>query len=170
MKLITFDRLTKVLAEYADDVVFKYKDNLSISDRRATGSLITSINSKVVVNNNEFSVELDMNKYWKWLEDGRGATTATTRSQPTLYECILEWIKVKPVYVTPKYSMNGKLPDQEQLQKTAAYFITKKIHQEGYEGSKDLEKTLSETDYWEMRIEDALDEDVMEAIDRIFIW
>lgn len=155
--LIRFDNLKKVLAEYADDFVYKYKENLSKSDRRATGSLITSVHSRIDVDGNEFAIDLNLEDYWKYVEEGRGPGKFPPIGK------ILEWVRVKPILPYP--DKNGRLPTENQL----AFLIGRKIANEGFEGSHDLEATFDETEYWEQRIADALDTDVMDCIDEIML-
>lgn len=151
-QLIRFDNLSKALADYANDFVWKYKENLSESGRKASGRLITSINSRVMVNGSEFDVTLSLEDYYIFVEKG-------TRPHMPPVSKILEWLRIKPVLPYPM--QNGKLPTQRQL----AWMIARKIEREGTEGSNDLERTFDETEYWEQRIADALDEDVMNMIE-----
>lgn len=156
-QLIEFKRLQRALADYANDFVEKYKGHLSESDRRATGNLITSINSRVVVDGYEFIVEMELADYYIYVENG-------TRPHMPPVSKILEWVKVKPVLPYPM--ANGKMPTPEGL----AWMIAKKIEREGTEGSHDLEKTFTEMDYWEQRIEDALDEDVLDCLEELIAF
>ena len=160
--LIIFQRLTDVLTEMGEAIGEQYKQNLLDSGRNASGKLYNSIKSQVSVNGMTYDVELNMENYWYWIENGRNPTTATTASNPPLRERILEWIRVKPVLPTP---IDGKLPTEEQL----AYLITRKIHREGFEGKPDLSDALDDvTVTWEQKIGDAMDADVLDCFDRIF--
>jgi hypothetical protein len=152
--MIEFKHLEKALKDYADAIREGYKENLSKNGRRATGNLITSINSKVVVDGNEFEIELQLADYWYYVENGRGAG-----GFPPINK-ILEWIRVKPILPHP--DKNGKLPTENQL----AFLIGRKIANEGFEGSNDLENTLKEVDYNAI-IEEALDKDVLGCLDEI---
>lgn len=160
--MMEFKHLERALKDYADAIRDEYKDNLEKNNRRATGQLITSINTKIVVDGNTFEIELQLADYWRYIEEGRNPTTATTPSTPTLQECILDWIRVKQILPHP--DKNGKLPTEEEL----SYMIADKIHREGYEGSHDLEDALKEVDYDHI-IEEALDKDVIESIDEIMM-
>lgn len=161
-ELIIFQRLANVLDDLGNAIGEQYKQNLLDSGRNASGKLYNSIHSQVTVNNMTYDVELVMEEYWKWIENGRPPTQTTTPSNPPLRELILEWIRVKPVLPTP---INGKLPTEEQL----AYLITRKIHREGFEGKPDLSDALDSVEAeWEQKIEDAMDADVMDCFDRIF--
>lgn len=152
--MIEFKHLEKALKDYADAISEGYKENLSKSGRRATGNLITSINSKVNVDGNEFEIELQLADYWYYVENGRSAG-----GFPPI-DKILEWIRVKPILPHP--DSRGKLPTENQL----AFLIGRKIANEGFDGSNDLENTLKEVDY-ETIIEEALDKDVLGCLDEI---
>lgn len=152
--MIEFKNLEKALKDYADAIRDQYKDNLERDNRRATGNLITSINSKIEVNGNEFEIQLQLADYWYYVENGRGAG-----GFPPINK-ILEWIRVKPILPHP--DSRGKLPTEKQL----AFLIGRKIANEGYEGSNDLGDALNEVDY-DTIIEEALDKDVLGCIDEI---
>lgn len=152
--MIEFKNLQEALAQYAQAIADKYKTNLESSGRRATGQLITSVNTVVVVNENEFAIDLNLEDYWKYVEEGRGAGKFPPPDK------ILEWIRVKPILPTPL--ANGKLPTEQQL----AFLIGRKIANEGFEGTHDLQHTMEEVDYEEI-ITDALDKDIMGGLDEI---
>lgn len=153
--MVEFKHLQEALAQYAQAITDRYKQNLESSGRRASGELISSVNSKVTVNGNEYAIELNLEDYWYYVENGRGAG----RFPPP--DKILQWIKVKPILPTPM--SNGKLPTEKQL----AFLIGRKIANEGFEGTHDLDNTMKEVDY-EQIIQDALDMDMMEYVDEIF--
>ena len=162
--MIEFKHLQQALKDYADAIRDQYKDNLERDDRRASGKLISSINTKLVVDGNEFAIELQLEDYWKWIDEGRPPTHTLTASEPPLREKILEWIKVK--HIMPR-EYNDKLPIEKQLE-NMSYAITKKIHKEGYKGTYDLEDALYEVDY-EHIIEEALDQDVLGCLDELVL-
>ena len=152
--MIEFKNLQEALAQYAQAIADRYKTNLESSGRRATGQLITSVNTVVVVNENEFAIDLNLEDYWKYVEEGRGAGKFPPPDK------ILEWIRVKPILPTPL--ANGKLPTEQQL----AFLIGRKIANEGFEGTHDLQHTMEEVDYNAI-IEEALDKDIMGGLDEI---
>lgn len=152
--MLQFTHLQQALAQYGDAIADRYKTNLEASGRRATGNLITSVNTIVDVNGNEFAIELQLEDYWYYVENGRGPGGFPPVNK------ILEWIRVKPIL--PQPDANGKLPTENQL----AYLIGRKIANEGFEGTKDLEHTMEEVDY-ETIIEEALAADVMAGLDEI---
>lgn len=153
--MIEFRHLQEALAQYAQAIADQYKQNLEDSGRRASGELVSSVNTKVVVDGNEYVIELELQDYWKYVEEG-------TKPHFPPVSKILEWVKVKQILPTPM--ANGKLPTEQQL----AWMIAKKIDRVGTEGSNDLEHTMEEVDYNAI-IEEALDADIMESLDEIFM-
>lgn len=153
--MIEFKHLQQALAQYGDAIADRYKVNLEASGRRATGDLISSVNTKVTVNEQSFEILLSLEDYWKYVEEG-------TRPHFPPVSKILEWVKVKRILPTPM--PNGKLPTEQQL----AWMIAKKIDRVGTEGTPDLENTLNEVDYNAI-IEEALDADILECLDEIIL-
>ena len=154
--MIEFKHLQEALAQYAKAIEDQYKTNLEQSGRRATGNLITSINTKVDVNGSLFEIELQLEDYWKYVEQGRGAG----KFPPV--DKIIEWIRVKPILPYP--DSRGKLPTENQL----AFLIGRKIANEGFEGTNDLEHTMQEVNY-EQIIEEALDQDILGCLDDLLL-
>lgn len=152
--MIEFENLKRVLTQYSQAIADQYKTNLENSGRRASGNLITSVNTKVDVDGTLFEIELQLEDYWKYVEEGRGAGGFPPVSK------ILEWIRLKPILPYP--DRNGKLPTEQQL----AFLIGRKIANEGFEGSNDLENTMEEVDY-EEQIQEALDKDILGCLDEL---
>lgn len=156
IQMIEFKHLQEALAHYAQAIADQYKDNLERSGRRASGNLITSVNTKVDVDGTLFEIELQLEDYWKYVEEGRGAG----KFPPV--DKILEWIRLKPILPYP--DRNGKLPTEQQL----AFLIGRKIANEGFEGSNDLENTMEEVDY-EEQIQEAMDKDVLGCLEELLV-
>ena len=154
--MIQFNHLQDALARYSQAIADQYKQNLEDSGRRATGQLISSVNTRVSVDGSVFEIELQLEDYYYYVENGRGPG----KFPPP--EKILEWIRVKPILPTP--DINGKLPTENQL----AFLIGRKIANEGFEGTHDLENTMETVDY-ETIIEEALDQDILECLDEILM-
>ena len=126
--LISFDNLQAVLLEYGKEVRNQYQLNLIHSDRVASGELLNSCEFDLKLTDKTYQVRLELADYWKYVEYGRNPGKFPPTSK------ILDWIMIKPVI--PRPDRNGKLPTPKQL----AFLIGRKIANEGYEGSKDLEK------------------------------
>lgn len=151
-----FNNLRSVLLDYAIALQNKYKDNLLLSDRVATGELVKSVQYKLDFKDKEFIIYLELEDYYKYVENG-------TRPHFPPVNAILNWIKAKPVLPTP---INGKLPTPNQL----AYLIGRKISEVGTEGSHDLEKSSKTIiEEYEELILEALEKDINEDLDQTFI-
>lgn len=148
---MAFENTIEALQRYGQAFVNQYKANLELSGRRASGKLLESINTTVTIGNNNIQLILNMADYAQWIEEGRPATSGG--GDGSLYDKILEWIKVKPVLPRER---NGKLPTEKQL----AYLITRKIHREGYSGSHDIVKTKFQLEnVYKLIIKEALKKD-----------
>lgn len=160
-QLIKYDHLREVLERYAVALRNEYQDNLIRSDRVASGDLLNTVEYEVKDKNGTYTVSLRLQDYWKWVESGRPPTQKGGNGD--LRTAILEWIKIKPVL--PHTDKNGKLPTPQQL----AYLISRKIHNEGYEGTQDLRKaTESVWDRFVYEIYEAIDKDWDSALIKIF--
>lgn len=159
--LIKYDHLREVLERYAIALRNEYKQNLKNNDRVASGNLLNTVKYEVTDKNGTYTVSLKLQDYWKWIESGRPPTTGGGNGD--LREAILKWIEVKPVLARPL--KNGKLPTNPQL----AYLISRKIHNEGYEGTQDLRKAQDTVwDRFVFEIYEAIDKDWDKALIKIF--
>jgi hypothetical protein len=141
--------LTQVLEELGREVAEQYKNNLRESGHATRPDhLINSIETRVVVDDKSYKVVMDLNDYWKYLENG------TEPHWPPV-DAIRSWIEYKPVL--PRPGKDGRLPTPNQL----AFLIGRKIAREGTTGTHDFEEARDETvARWEQRIREALVEDV----------
>lgn len=141
--------LTQVLEELGREVAEQYKNNLRESGHSTRPDhLINSITTSVVVDDKAYKVVMQLNEYWKYLENG------TEPHWPPV-DAIRSWISYKPVL--PRPGKDGRLPTPNQL----AFLIGRKIAREGTTGTHDFEKARDETvARWEQRIRTALVEDV----------
>lgn len=160
----TFPRLQAVLQEYGVALRNAYQDNLIKSDRIATGDLLNSIEVRVDgPNGGQWSVVLNLEAYWKWVEDD-------TKPHWPPRSAILAWIRAKPVI--PKPDVHGRIPKPESL----AFLIARRIAGKapdghggfkpgGTKGSHDLER--AEADIlpgFYKRIGDALLQDASDGM------
>ena len=177
--MIAFTHLQEALGQYAQAIADRYKQNLESSGRRASGNFIDKIKTNVKHNGNEFSIELDLEPYYKYIEEGTGA--AHLPDPHSNYwppsSAIISWMTVKNILPT---GVNPNLPTEKQY-KQAAFLIGRAIAgkspnqpflknpQGGTSGTFDLEHTMDELgDKWEDIIQEALDADVMDCIDELF--
>lgn len=160
-ELLTFPHLQDVLERFAIELRNTYQDNLIKNNRIASGKLLNTVECKVKKGKNSYSVMMNLQDYWKWIESGRPPTTGGGSGD--LKRAILDWIRIKPVL--PQPDKNGKLPTPEQL----AYLISRKIHTFGYEGTHDLRKATDDVyDRFVEAIYTAIDKDFDSALIKIF--
>lgn len=132
-QLVNLDNLQKLLQEMAGDIRDGYKETLERNGRyTALGpearKLIRSVQTRVVVGETAYEVVMDLEDYWKYVEDD-------TRPHWPPHDAILRWVTFKPVL--PRPDSNGRLPSPESL----TYLIRRKISRVGTKGTHDLEKT-----------------------------
>lgn len=146
-----YEYLTDTLQLWGEIIAEEYKNRLDNEGITASGKLSESV--KMVFNQNGalFEVSLQLEQYWKAIEEGRQPTQNGGNGE--LRRAILDWIKVKPVL--PRPMENGKLPTDEQL----AYLISRKIHREGYSGRYPLKRTMDE-------LRDEIYKDIKEAVSK----
>lgn len=154
----TFPNLTRVLNEYAQDLVDNYKAALAAETINASGELSKSI--KYIIDDKtkgRFEVKLELLEYWKYVENGRRAGKMPPIS------AIEKWIEIKPII--PRPMVNGKLPTQKQL----AYLIARKIGLEGTKGRGILQDRINNINMVFMDdIENALMKDLGIQLEMIF--
>lgn len=140
MELINLENVRQTLEEYANEVRNLYQDNLITNDRISSGGLLNGVEYIVEQNGQEYSVSLELNKYWKYIEYGvQGKkNTKSPYKNPgwKAFPAIMDWIMVKPVL--PRPFDNGKMPKPKQL----AYLITSKIVENGTEAGEELQDAL----------------------------
>lgn len=155
-ELIKFENLQRVLGEFAVELRNRYQDNLIRDEKIATGNLLNSIDYKVQYDDRAIWVELHLEDYYKWVENGR---------EPGKFpppEAILEWIRIKPVIPDDR---DGRLPTEQQL----AFLIGRKIAEEGIEPGNQLHNAMDDIyPQFEERIDEAIAQDINDAVEIIF--
>ena len=152
MELMDFSRTEAVLNELAEEIRRNYREHLMDEGHYTTlGSelrLVDSIKAEVTFDGQSFVGTLEMNDYWKYVEED------TTPHWPPR-DAILNWIQIKPVI--PRPDSRGRIPKPEQL----AFLISRKIARVGTEGTHDLQKTKDAIiPFYVERIKQALAEDL----------
>lgn len=147
--------LEEVLNRYGELLEARYKSYVP----EASGKLVQSVHYEIKVDDDSYIVGLNLEEYWKYVENGRGAGKFPPVGK------IMEWIRVKPVI--PRPLANGKLPTEKQL----AFLIGRKIAEYGTEGKKPLEKTIEEVNNeMLMSIKMAIMEDLKEDINAVLLF
>ena len=148
--------LVEILRELGENVREGYVNKLIRNGRPTTeNTLASTVTSQVEVNGTTYSVVLNLQEYWKYVEEG-------TRPHWPPPSAILHWIEVKPVI--PRPDEKGRIPTPKQL----AYLIGRKIAREGTKGTHDLRETTDTLlGYYEDRIKEALETDCLRYIEKV---
>lgn len=150
-RLISSEILSEFLAtldEYAEKAKELYKRKLTDKEINASYKLLNSVETTVKRGDDTFTVTINLEDYWYYVENGRGPGKFPPIDK------ILEWIRIKPVI--PYSDSRGRLPTEEQL----AFLISRKIANEGTEGRKVLYETVEElNNYYLPLLQQALDRD-----------
>ena len=148
--------LVDILRELGENVREGYLNKLIRNGRPTTeNTLASTVTSTVEVNGTTYSVVLNLQEYWKYVEEG-------TRPHWPPPSAILHWIEVKPVI--PRPDEKGRIPTPKQL----AYLIGRKIAREGTKGTHDLRETTDTLlGYYEDRIKEALETDCLRYIEKV---
>lgn len=155
-ELLDLTELQRVLQDYAREAEELYKYQLSLGGKNASRKLADSVRSKVFVGDTAYDVILNLQEYWKYIEQGR----KPGRFPPV--GALINWINVKPIL--PRPDDNGRIPSPKQL----AYLIGRKIEQEGIEPFPALKTTQEELDkIYHQKISAALGHDVSNYIRKI---
>ena len=136
------------LDEYAEKAEELYKRKLTDKGINASYKLLNSVETTVKRGDDTFTVVINLEPYWYYVENGRGPGKFPPVSK------ILEWIRIKPVI--PYSDSRGRLPTEEQL----AFLISRKIAEQGTEGRNVLYETVDELNrYYLPLLQKALDDD-----------
>lgn len=150
-RLVSNEVLSEFLAtlnEYAEKSEELYKRKLTDKGINASYKLLNSVETVVRRNDDEFTVSINLEPYWYYVENGRGPGKFPPVSK------ILDWIRIKPVI--PYSDSRGRLPTEEQL----AFLISRKISEQGTEPKHILAETVSElNNYYLPLLQQALDRD-----------
>lgn len=155
-ELIKWTNTQRVLGEFAQELRNRYQDNLIRDGKIATGNLLNSMEYKVQYDDRAIWVELHLEEYYKWVENGRGPGKFPPPDK------ILEWIRIKPIIPDDR---GGRLPTEQQL----AFLVGRKIAEHGIEPGNQLHNAMDDIyPQFEERIDEAIALDIDEAIDIIF--
>lgn len=150
---LEFNNLDTLLNTLGDRLIDIYRKNLAQTDTNASGALGNTINYIVEKDDLTYSVDINIEDYWKYIEEGR-----RPGKFPSV-ESIRNWVRIKPVIPRP---FNGKLPTENQL----VYLIGKKIQDEGTEGKHLMQLSLEELEMnWMQLIDAAIQKDLENQVD-----
>lgn len=151
------EHFTEELNNFAEELITEYKNNLAKNGHNATGKLADSASFNISVNDDKFIVEINLEDYWIYVEEGR----SPGKFPPP--NAILDFIKVKNILPN---EINGNLPTEQSL----SYLIGRKIANEGIQGTHDMEDA-KETIIakYESILSEALEQDYNEEATRLFM-
>lgn len=134
------------LIQILNNLIERYKTILKENGRVASGDLLNSIKGEVRVDNNLYTFVINLNDYWKYLENGVNGTAVDNVSihsfncKTVNTDAIEKWITVKGIV---PHSINNKVPSNKQL----AYVISRSIARNGIKGGHYLNNSLQSTDF-----------------------
>ena len=123
---------TYEIEQICNDLLQRYKDEISKTGHDASGKLSDSATYKIKYDGKWVEIIFNLQPYWKYLENG-------TKPHFPPVEAIESWIRVK--HIIPS-SNNGKIPTTKQL----AYLIARGISRNGTQPTKLLQKTINSSD------------------------
>lgn len=151
-----FKNTISVLNDFGKFLVEEYKDKLILNNVNASDTLYNSVTYMVKNGNSVFEVQLSLEDYWKYVENGR-----KPGKWPPI-SAIEKWIEIKPII--PRPMKNGKLPTIQQL----AFLISRKIGLEGIAPRPLLQQSIEEVwDIMREYLEEALAKDVENEISMV---
>lgn len=154
-----FEKTYKVLYDWADLFYNTYKDKLNAV--RSSGELQDTMTFGVRYDEREFEVYLDLQSYWRYIEDGRLAG-----SFPPV-NSIIQWIREKPIIPQPFNLPSGRIviPTENQL----AFLIGRKIKKDGIAPNPLLMETSNELRLGLVdALKQAFSEDILDIIELDF--
>lgn len=158
MEDIELNNVKMVLDEYALKFQELIKRKIVNKDKKASGSLLASINMSIEVFGERYTVYLNSRDYLKYIELG-------TKPHWPPVEPLLQWVKDKKL-PTKESTGNKNLPTEKQL----TYLVRRKIGLKGTDAVlliAETEEQLNEI-YME-KLEDALMEDIKNSLSIINI-
>lgn len=154
-----------VLNEFADTLINEYKDKLA-SEGWQSGKLYNSI-KKVSVKNSKgnFMITLNLEEYWKYIEEGRKAGKQPNRKKMPPITEIRKWIDKKNIIPRPIRLKSGK--EFSPTRNTLAFLISRSILKNGFKTAippKPFFKTSLQTakEMFIDKIKEALVKDLIE--------
>lgn len=148
---IKWKHLEKTLNDFADYFIQAARDNLQGNNTNATYALYNSIQKyeqKYWIGDDEFSVKISLEDYWRYVEEGTGpAHVPDARAQ--------YWPKIQPLIDWVQHKEG--LPQVEGF----AYAVRGKIHKEGTEPQPFFEPAKQDAiERFRLAIDLAIQEDI----------
>ena len=154
--LFKLEDLRDLLEELGENVRKGYINKL-VKNGHPTreNTLASTVTSEVEVHGTTYQVVLNLQEYWKYVEEG-------TRPHWPPISAIARWIEIKPVI--PRPDENGRIPTPQSL----AFLISRKIAREGTQGTHDLQETTDALlGYYEERIAEVMERSLFDYIEKV---
>lgn len=120
----TLQKIADIFSEHAEKFVEIAKDNLRKKGQVASGDLYESIRFETQIMGQDVVVDIYMEDYWVFVEEGRRAGSFPPVS------AIKQWIKDKGIIARDNSLQQGQRSLQ-QRENSLAYLIGRKIEREG---------------------------------------
>ena len=134
-----YQNIIDVLEDIGEDVRRKYREELKLRDKYATGKLLDSINYKVVVGNNGITLYFLADDYYIYVENGRKAGG-----------------KFPPINAIKSWMISRGIPDENGR----SYLIARSIQRNGIKPNPYLKEIRTDTDSYTQLLTNALKKDI----------
>lgn len=154
---ISLIEVGRVLSEYAKRFEELIKRKIQDEDLIATGNLLASISTEVILDGVVYKVILNSLDYIKYLEHG-------TRPHFPPEEPIVKWIRARKL--PTRETCGGNLPSEKQL----SFLVRRKIGLEGTEAKPIIATTTKElNEQYIPRIVEALKTDIINSLPSLIL-
>lgn len=154
---ISLIEVGRVLSEYAKRFEELIKRKIQEEDLIATGNLLASIYTEVILDGVVYKVILNSLDYIKYLEHG-------TRPHFPPEEPIIKWIRARKL--PTRETCGGNLPSEKQL----SFLVRRKIGLEGTEAKPIIATTTKElNEQYIPRIVEALKTDIINSLPNLIL-
>jgi hypothetical protein len=114
---------------------------------RATGSLLASLEAQgITYSGNKVIARIAAQEEWQWIDQGRGKTRGGGNGQ--LVEALKVWIASKGIQVRQSAGQSTQSVIEEK--NSLAFAIARKIHKNGYPGTRFFSKVINQQAYDEL--------------------
>lgn len=152
MDMNAFIEHSPQLYDIGREIAQAYRNELRNKGAVASGDL-KNFKWDVEMTNNGIDLVFYLPDYWRYIEYGRGATSATpVLGQRRLKDILLEWIDTKGIVPT------------DISKETLAFLIARKIHTKGYAARHPLQNAINMTRPLQERFTDLVSDILIDEI------
>lgn len=156
---IQWTETTRVLNEFAQNIIDSYKDKIQ---EYSSGTLYNSITFKTSITGKGLKITINLADYWQYIEDGRRKYPGQKEKRPPI-KAIKDWIEVRHIKPRPRRLPNGKteIPTPKALPYMIAWSITK----EGIKPRPYMQQSIDENmDAFLRELSIAVESDIADSI------